>query len=183
MPALGHLRRCVIKTLTAAYPLFAGALAISCANVTPDELVNQGHFRRAEPIIAARLQSNPNDADALYLLSKVKLAANDPEAALSFVEKGENRSPKRALSRARGQCARDHHGSGRRTSPIHHGSAMQEGDGAYALARPPQHRRPAASADDVPACPRNMGRRYEQGSATRRKDGANRSRCRVLGSR
>ncbi|MCU1260326.1 MAG: Tetratricopeptide 2 repeat protein, partial [Bryobacterales bacterium] len=46
-----------------------------------------GHFKQAQALLDRRLQTNPNDPEALYLLSKIKQAANDPEAASQLADK------------------------------------------------------------------------------------------------
>ena len=60
------------------------AIALSGA---VDELVENGHFKRARPMVEQRLKSNPNDARANYLLAKIKFAFGDLDGAVTLLEK------------------------------------------------------------------------------------------------
>ncbi len=48
--------------------------------------MNAGHFKRARAIAEHRLQGNPNDADALYVMARVNLAQDHLDQAQSFAE-------------------------------------------------------------------------------------------------
>lgn len=50
-------------------------------------LADRGHWKRARLLAESRLKANGNDAEALWLLSRVKLAFRDPDAALPLAEK------------------------------------------------------------------------------------------------
>ena len=67
-------------------PLLA-AVALASSAVTPESLIDQGHFKRARAIVEPRVQQNPNDAEAAYLLSEIKQAYGDLNAALQLAQK------------------------------------------------------------------------------------------------
>ena len=50
---------------------------------TPADLVAGGHFKRARPLLEQQVKTNPNDAQAWYLLSKVKTSFDDIAGALA----------------------------------------------------------------------------------------------------
>jgi tetratricopeptide (TPR) repeat protein len=54
---------------------------------TVDELVENGHFRRARPLVEQRLKANPNDARANYLLAKIREAFGDRSGAVALLQK------------------------------------------------------------------------------------------------
>jgi tetratricopeptide (TPR) repeat protein len=57
-------------------------------------LVEARHYKRARPALEARVQANPNDAQAAYLLSKVKQAFHDYDGALPLAEKAVALNPR-----------------------------------------------------------------------------------------
>jgi len=61
--------------------------ALASGSVTPEALIDQGHFKRARAIVEPRVQQNPNDAEAAYLLSQIKQAYGDLDAALKLAQK------------------------------------------------------------------------------------------------
>lgn len=64
------------------------ALAALVSNsATPESLIDEGHFKRARAIVEPRAQQNPNDAQAAYLLSAIKLAFGDLNTALQLAQK------------------------------------------------------------------------------------------------
>lgn len=65
--------------------VFAAVLA--AADLSPDALVEGRHFKRARALLEQRVQANPNDAHAAYLLARVKLAYGDRDGALKLAEK------------------------------------------------------------------------------------------------
>lgn len=52
-----------------------------------EDLMNAGHYKRARALAQHRLQSNPNDADALYVLARVQLAQDHLDQAQAFAER------------------------------------------------------------------------------------------------
>ncbi len=69
-----------------AAALFVFSLTALAADNAQD-LVEGGHYKRAYTVLDARLKANPNDAQANYLMSRVKMVTNDHDAALKFAEK------------------------------------------------------------------------------------------------
>jgi tetratricopeptide (TPR) repeat protein len=60
---------------------------------TAEDLMNAGHFKRARAIAQQRLNSNPNDADALYVLARVNLAQDRLDQAESLAERAVEIAP------------------------------------------------------------------------------------------
>jgi predicted Zn-dependent protease len=52
-----------------------------------EELAEAGHWKRVRAIVEPRVKTNPNDAQALWLLARVKEAFGDREGALPLAEK------------------------------------------------------------------------------------------------
>ena len=75
-------QQCNVKRAASSSAFFA-SLAVA---QTADELVENGHYNRASPLIEQRLKSNPKDARAHYLLGKVKQNAEDLDDAIRHVE-------------------------------------------------------------------------------------------------
>jgi tetratricopeptide (TPR) repeat protein len=69
--------------------LFAGLLVWSAAanDPAPEALIQAGHWKRARPLVEQRYQANPGDARSAYLLSQVKAAFGDLDAAVKLAEK------------------------------------------------------------------------------------------------
>jgi len=57
------------------------------ADPAPEALIEAGHWKRARAALEQRYQANPNDAQSAYLLSQVKEAFGDLDAALKLAEK------------------------------------------------------------------------------------------------
>jgi len=69
--------------------LFATALLSSAALFaadTPETLIEAGHFKKARSLVQAGLTRNPNDAHALYNMSRIKRAFGDKEAAIDLAQ-------------------------------------------------------------------------------------------------
>jgi tetratricopeptide (TPR) repeat protein len=86
------------------------ALAAAETPSAPEALVESGHFKRARAIVEPVLQKNPNDAEAAYLLSEIKQAYGDLEAATTLAEKALSLDAKNAryhfqLAQLYGQAA------------------------------------------------------------------------------
>jgi len=69
--------------------LLAGLLAWPAAanDPAPEALIKAGHWKRARPLVEQRYQANPGDARSAYLLSQVKAAFGDLDAAVPLAEK------------------------------------------------------------------------------------------------
>ena len=57
------------------------------ADSAPTALIKAGHWKRARPLAEQQYQTSPQNAEAAHLLSLVKLAFGDLDAALSLAEK------------------------------------------------------------------------------------------------
>jgi tetratricopeptide (TPR) repeat protein len=67
-----------------------GAVSLAAQNATHEpaqDLIDAGHYRRAIPIVEARLQTHPSDAEALCQMATLKQIAGDLPAAQSLAEK------------------------------------------------------------------------------------------------
>lgn len=53
---------------------------------SPETLIEAGHWKRARVFVERQFQSNPNDAETAYLLSRVKLAYGETDEALKLAE-------------------------------------------------------------------------------------------------
>jgi tetratricopeptide (TPR) repeat protein len=69
--------------------LLAGLLVWPAAanDPAPEALIQAGHWKRARPLVEQRYQANPGDARSAYLLSQVKAAFGDLDAAVPLAEK------------------------------------------------------------------------------------------------
>lgn len=60
---------------------------IMAKDASAEALIEGGHWKRARALLEQRVNANPNDAQAVCLLSRVKIAFGDFDAALSLAEK------------------------------------------------------------------------------------------------
>ena len=51
------------------------------------ELIEAGHFKRARPLVEARLKSNANDAQANFEMGRIRRATGDNDSAFTYAEK------------------------------------------------------------------------------------------------
>lgn len=75
------------------YPLTAADGEVS-------SLVDALRWRKAQPLAEAAVKANAYDADAAYLLSRIKMARGDTDGALPLAEKAATLQPKNAAYRA-----------------------------------------------------------------------------------
>jgi tetratricopeptide (TPR) repeat protein len=75
------------RSLTWALLACLTTAALAAENISPLALVEAGHFKRALAIVEPRFQADPNDAEAAYLLSRVKEAFEDLDSALRLAQK------------------------------------------------------------------------------------------------
>jgi tetratricopeptide (TPR) repeat protein len=54
---------------------------------SPSDLIEAGHFKRARPLVEARLKANANDASANYDMGRIERAFGNRDAALTYAEK------------------------------------------------------------------------------------------------
>lgn len=67
--------------------LIVAAVPVAASAPSPETLIDAGHFKRARAILEPRVQANPNDARAPYLLGQVRQAYGDLDGALKLAEK------------------------------------------------------------------------------------------------
>ncbi len=84
-----------------ALMLFAATLLSALAQATindpsPEGLIEGNHWKRAKALLEPRVQANPNDAQALFLLSQVRIAYRDYKDAIALAERAAARNPKSA---------------------------------------------------------------------------------------
>lgn len=74
---------------------FAALLLLSLVGLAQDAatLIEHGHMKRAKTVLDQRLKANPNDAEALTLMSRYKLATNDVEGAINLADKAVQLAP------------------------------------------------------------------------------------------
>lgn len=77
-----HTRGLLLLSLVSFFPVPGEA-----EDVSPAALIQAGHWKQARAQLEARVASEPNDAQAAYLLSRVRLALGDVENALKLAEK------------------------------------------------------------------------------------------------
>jgi tetratricopeptide (TPR) repeat protein len=65
-----------------------------CAADTPQTLMDDGHHKRLRAIAEQRYREHPNDPEALWMMSFVKLSWDDHKAALELAEKAVAADPK-----------------------------------------------------------------------------------------
>ncbi len=63
------------------------ALLATAADVSPEALRENGHWKQLRKIVEPRAAANPKDAEAAYLLSCVRSAFGDLDAALALAER------------------------------------------------------------------------------------------------
>jgi tetratricopeptide (TPR) repeat protein len=63
------------------------SLPLSAADPSTATLIEQSHYKRAQPILAERLRTNPNDAQTWYEMSKVSAAFQRWDEAIQQAEK------------------------------------------------------------------------------------------------
>lgn len=78
------MARTVVRKLVA---LLLMAIPLVAAEPTIEELLEAGHYKRARAAAERRLKADPNDAEALYALGRIKLDTGDSEGALQFGQK------------------------------------------------------------------------------------------------
>jgi tetratricopeptide (TPR) repeat protein len=82
-----------------AWRLIAATLWLALAQAavndpSPEALVLTGHWKRARAALESRVQANPNDAQALFLLSQVRVAYRDYKDAVTLAERAAAQNPK-----------------------------------------------------------------------------------------
>ena len=83
-----------LASLLATLAFVSLTTAAQAADSTPAALINAGHWKRARPLVERQYQANPQDPEAAYLLSRVKLTFGDLDGALGLAEKAVALDPK-----------------------------------------------------------------------------------------
>jgi tetratricopeptide (TPR) repeat protein len=76
--------------------LILSPVILRAADPSPADLVDNGHFKRAQVLLTDKLKSNPNDASANNQMSKVALAFGHWDEAIQHSEKAVSLDPKSA---------------------------------------------------------------------------------------
>ncbi len=74
-------------------PFFLVGAAFA-ADLSPQLLIEKGHFKRARPVAEQKYRANPKDPEALWLMASVKQAFHDLGGALDLAQKAVEIAPK-----------------------------------------------------------------------------------------
>ncbi len=85
----GRLRLSALLALVLAVATLASA-------ATPEQLVEDGHFKQARALLERQLQANPNDAQLNWLAARIHRAFGDIPGAISYAQKAVQLAPNRA---------------------------------------------------------------------------------------
>src|SRR5215213_448704 len=88
-----RLRPLMRRRLCAAAALCVLAFPLAADSPGAD-LAEHGHWKRLKALIEPRAAANPNDAEAQWLLSRVRMAFKDVDGALAPAEKAAALDPK-----------------------------------------------------------------------------------------
>ncbi len=75
------------RFLSSMFLLCLFALRILAIDSGAQNLIDAGHWKRLHYLAETRLKSNPNDAEANFLLAYAKLSFNDPDKAIELSRK------------------------------------------------------------------------------------------------
>jgi tetratricopeptide (TPR) repeat protein len=73
--------------MSIAASMAAALVGTAAADEAPAKLIAEGHFKRARSIVEARLATRPDDAEAVYLLSRIQIDMGERDGALATAEK------------------------------------------------------------------------------------------------
>ena len=76
----------IVRSIVISFLVLAPAFAAT-KDPALEALMNAGHWKRLRAQVAPRVQANPNDAEAAYLMSNVKQAFGDLNGSLELAEK------------------------------------------------------------------------------------------------
>jgi hypothetical protein len=84
------------RRVFACVPLTAVCLLVASvgAQSPAADLADHGHWKRLKALVEPRVAANPNDAEAQWLLSRVRMVYRDHEGALAPAEKAAALDPK-----------------------------------------------------------------------------------------
>ncbi len=81
--------------LTALLALVLAVATVASA-ATPEQLVDDGHFKQARALLERQLQANPNDAQLNWLAARIHRAFGDIPGAIALAQKAVQLSPQKA---------------------------------------------------------------------------------------
>jgi tetratricopeptide (TPR) repeat protein len=85
----GRLRLTALLALVLAVATFASA-------TTPEQLVDDGHFKQARALLDRQLQANPNNAELNWLMARIHRAFGDIPGAINYAQKAVQLAPNKA---------------------------------------------------------------------------------------
>jgi tetratricopeptide (TPR) repeat protein len=85
----GRLRLSALLALVLAVATVASA-------ATPEQLVEDGHFKQARALLDRQLQSNPNDPQLNWLAARIHRAFGDIPGAINYAQKAVQLAPQKA---------------------------------------------------------------------------------------
>jgi tetratricopeptide (TPR) repeat protein len=72
------------------------AVATLASATTPEQLVEDGHFKQARALLDRQLQAHPNDAQLNWLAARIHRAFGDLPGAINFAQKAVQLAPQKA---------------------------------------------------------------------------------------
>jgi tetratricopeptide (TPR) repeat protein len=85
----GRLRLSALLALVLAVATLASA-------ATPEQLVDDGHFKQARALLDRQLQSNPNDPQLNWLAARIHRAFGDIPGAINYAQRAVQLAPQKA---------------------------------------------------------------------------------------
>lgn len=85
----GRLRFIALLALVLAVASIASA-------ATPEQLIDDGHFKQARAVLEPQLRANPNDANLNWLAARVHRAFGDIAGAITYAQKAVQLAPQKA---------------------------------------------------------------------------------------
>jgi tetratricopeptide (TPR) repeat protein len=85
----GRLRFAALLALVLAVATVASA-------TTPEQLIDDGHFKQARGLVDRQLQANPNDAEMNWLMARIHRAFGDLPGAIDYAQKAVQLAPSKA---------------------------------------------------------------------------------------
>lgn len=81
--------------LTALLALVIAVATVASAS-TPEQLVDDGHFKQARALLDRQLQANPNNAELNWLMARIHRAFGDLPGAINYAQKAVQLAPSKA---------------------------------------------------------------------------------------
>jgi len=85
----GRLRFVALLALVLAVAMLASA-------ATPEQLVEDGHFKQARALLDRQLQANPNNAELNWLMARIHRAFGDIPGAINYAQRAVQLAPSKA---------------------------------------------------------------------------------------